>query len=64
MAGSLQSIIIVCLVSAGGLALRLLSLLGPASFAWAITFAVGIGTFAAASILLGIGIAIATLSIR
>ena len=61
MAGSLQSIIIVCLVSAGGLALRLLSLLGPAFFAWAITFAVGIGTFAAASILLGIGVAIAIL---
>ncbi|MBU6507798.1 MAG: hypothetical protein KGQ82_09890 [Alphaproteobacteria bacterium] len=63
MAGSLQSLIIVGLISAGGLTLRLLSLLGPASFAWALTFAVGIGTFAAASILLGIGIAIAMLSI-
>jgi hypothetical protein len=61
MAGSLQSLILVGLISAGGLFLRLISLLGPASFAWAITFAVGIGTFAAASILLGIGVAIAIL---
>ena len=62
MAGSLQSLILVGLISAGGLVLRLISLLGPASFAWAITFAVGIGTFAAASILLGIGVAIAILA--
>lgn len=63
MAGSLQSLIIVGLISAGGLALRLISLLGPASVAWAITVAVGIGTFAIASILLGVGIAIAMLGV-
>ena len=61
MAGSLQSLIIVGLISAGGLALRLISLLGPASVAWAITVAVGIGAFAIASIMLGFGIAIAML---
>lgn len=61
MAGSLQSLLIVGLISAGGLVLRLLSLLGPVSFAWAITFAVGIGIFVAASILLGLGIAVAML---
>lgn len=63
MAGSLQSLILVGLISAGGLALRLISLLGPASVAWAITVAVGVGTFTIASILLGVGIAIAMLSI-
>lgn len=61
MAGSLQSLIIVGLISAGGLALRLISLLGPTSVAWVITLAVGIGTFAIASVLLGVGIAIAML---
>ncbi len=61
MAGSLQSLILVGLISAGGLALRLISLLGPASVAWAITVAVGVGTFAIASILFGVGIAIAVL---
>ena len=61
MAGSLQSLIIVGLISAGGLALRLISLLGPASVAWVITVAVGIGTFVIASVLLGVGIAIAML---
>ena len=63
MAGSLQSLIIVGLISAGGLALRLISLLGPASVAWTIAVAVGIGTFAIASILLGVGIAIAMLGV-
>ncbi len=61
MAGSLQSLILVGLISAGGLALRLISLLGPVSVAWAITVAVGIGTFAITAILLGFGIAIAML---
>ena len=61
MAGSLQSFLIVGLISAGGLVLRLLSLLGPVSFAWAATFVVGIGTFVAGSILVGIGIAAALL---
>jgi len=61
MAGSLQSLILVGLISAGGLALRLISLLGPASVAWAITVVVSIGTFAIASILLGVGIAVAVL---
>lgn len=61
MAGSLQSLIIVGLISAGGLALRLISLLGPTSVAWVITLAVGIGTFAIASVLLGVGIVIAML---
>ena len=61
MAGSLQSLILVGLISAGGLALRLISLLGPASVAWVITVAVGIGTFVIASVLLGVGIAIAML---
>jgi len=61
MAGSLQSLILVGLISAGGLALRLISLLGPVWVAWAITVAVGIGTFAVASILLGVGIAVAML---
>lgn len=61
MAGSLQSLIIVGLISAGGLAIRLISLLGPTSVAWVITLAVGIGTFAIASVLLGVGIAIAML---
>ena len=63
MAGSLQSFLIVGLVAAGGLAIRLLSLFGPAPIAWAITVVVGIGTFVAASILLGIGLAVALLGI-
>lgn len=61
MAGSLQSLILVSLISAGGLALRLISLLGPVSVGWAITVVVGVGTFAIAAILLGVGIAIAML---
>lgn len=61
MAGSLQSLILVGLISAGGLALRLISLLGPTSVGWAITVAVGVGTFAIASVLLGVGVAIAML---
>lgn len=61
MAGSLQSLILVGLISAGGLALRLISLLGPVSVAWAITVAVGIGTFVVAAILLGVGVAVAML---
>lgn len=63
MPGSLQSLILVGLISAGGLALRLISLLGSASVAWGITVAVGIGTFAIASILLGVGIAIVMLGV-
>lgn len=61
MAGSLQSLILVGLISAGGLALRLISLLGSVSVAWAITVAVGIGTFVVTAILLGVGIAVAML---
>ncbi|GEM_PF-4006567 len=63
MGGSLQSLLIVGLVSAAGVALRLLSLLGPAAVSWAITVAVGVGTFLAASILLGVGVAIAMLGL-
>jgi len=63
MAGSLQSLILVGLISAGGLALRLISFLGPVWIGWAITVAVGIGAFVAASILLGVGIAIAMLGV-
>ncbi|MGH7014381.1 MAG: hypothetical protein ACREEL_09560 [Stellaceae bacterium] len=63
MAGSIQSLLIVGLVSAGGLAIRLLSLFGPVPVAWAITIAVGVVTFAAASVLLGIGLAVALLGL-
>lgn len=61
MAGSLQSLILVGLISAGGVALRLISLLGPVSIGWAITAAIGIGTFVVTAILLGVGVAIAML---
>lgn len=64
MTGSLQSLLIVGLVSAGGLALQLFSLFGPAPVAWAITVAVGVVIFAAVTVLLGIGLAVAFLGLN
>ena len=59
MAGWIQSLLIAGAVSATGLVLRMLSILGPAPIAWAISVAAGVATFIATAILLGIGLALA-----